>query len=114
MIKRKENMPIEIRENLRGGTGKLPFTHVFAEGDLANCRMFAVATINPGDSIGVHQHNGEGEVYLMLDGSVTMVEDGVEYILNAGDAEYCGDGHTHGARNHTDAPATILMAIITK
>ena len=39
-------------------------------------------------------------------------EDGVDYILHAGDAEYCSDGHTHAVVNHTDKPATFLAIVI--
>lgn len=112
MIKRKENLKQEIRENLRGGRGKLLFTHVFDQGEVANSRMFAVTTIRPGDSIGIHPHENEGEAYLILEGSATVTEDGVDYILNPGDAEYCGHGHTHGILNHTDSPLTFLAVVI--
>ena len=112
MIKRKEQMPVEIRENLRGGHGKLQFTHLFQGDELNKTNMFAVITIQPGDSIGVHPHNPDGEAYVVLDGSITVTEDGVDYILHAGDAEYCSDGNTHAVVNHTDKPATFLAIVI--
>ncbi len=112
MIKRKEDMRLEPRENLRGGKGTLAFTHIFEKSELEKTRMFAVITVQPGDSIGVHPHDEEGEAYVILDGSVTVTEDGVDYSLNPGDAEYCTGGHTHALLNHTDTPASLLAIII--
>ena len=112
MIKRREAMEQTVRENLRGGRGALTFTHVFSGEELDKTRMFAVVTVQPGDSIGVHPHDQEGEVYLILEGAATVTEDGVDYILQAGDAEYCTGGHTHGLLNHTDAPMTMLAVVI--
>lgn len=114
MIKRKETMQQDVRENVRGGKGKLLFHNVFDEGQVANSRVFAVVTAQPGDSLGVHTHVNEGEVYLILDGELTVTEDGVDYILKAGDAEYCADGHSHGFVNHGDQPASLLAVIIQK
>ena len=112
MIKRKAQMTHNTRENLRGGKGVLDFTHIFEGDELDKTRMFAVITVQPGDSIGTHPHEGEGEAYLILDGAATVSEDGVDYILDAGDAEYCSGGHTHALLNHTDRPVTLLAIVI--
>ena len=112
MIKRKAQMTRNTRENLRGGKGVLDFTHIFEGEELDKTRMFAVITVQPGDSIGTHPHEGEGEAYLILDGAATVSEDGVDYILDAGDAEYCSGGHTHALLNHTDRPVTLLAIVI--
>ena len=112
MIKHRSQMHQNVRENLRGGKGALQFTHIFEGSELEKTRMFSVVTVQPGDSIGIHPHQEEGEVYLILDGAATVTEDGVEQILRAGDAEYCTGGHTHGLLNHTDAPVTLLAIVI--
>ena len=49
---------------------------------------------------------------LVLDGAATVSEDGVDYFLNAGDAEYGSGGHTHAVLNHTDKPMTMLAIVI--
>lgn len=112
MIKFRQDLRRTTRENLRGGQGVLDFTHIFEGEELDKTRLFAVITVQPGDSIGPHPHEGEGEVYLILEGAATVSEDGVEHILHAGDAEYCSGGHTHALSNHTDAPVSVLAIVI--
>lgn len=112
MIKKKEAMSHTTRENMRGGKGQIQFVNLFEGEELPKTRVFSVLTIQPGDSIGEHPHTGEGEAYIILEGSATVSEDGVDYILNAGDAEYCSDGHTHAILNHTDKPVSLLAIVI--
>lgn len=111
MIKRKEAMSMDHKENFKGGTGFLSFVHLFTKEELPKTRLCSVLTVEPGASVGQHSHTGEGELYVVLDGPVTLQEDGVDHILHTGDAEYCSDGHSHGVYNHTDKPA-VLMAIV--
>ena len=56
---------------------------------------------------------GNGEVYLLVNGSAMVAEDGVEYELHAGDAEFCADGHTHAIFNHTSEPTVFLALILS-
>ena len=97
--------------DLACGTGSLSFVHLFTKEELPKTRLCSVLTVEPGASVGQHSHTGEGELYVVLDGPVTLQEDGVDHILHTGDAEYCSDGHYHGVYNHTDKPA-VLMAIV--
>ena len=110
MIKRKEAMSMDHKENFKGGTGSLSFVHLFTKEELPKTRLCSVLTVEPGASVGQHSHTGEGELYVVLDGPVTLQEDGVDHILHTGDAEYCSDGHPPGAPTHTDNPA-VPMAI---
>lgn len=112
MIKRSEEMKVQIRSNLRGGNGDISSRNIFEPEELTKTRLFTVMTLQPGDSIGVHPHDSEGEAYLVLEGQPTVTEDGVEYLLNAGDAEYCTGGHTHAIANHSDKPVVFLAIVI--
>ena len=113
MFHLKTEMTTEIKSNLRGGVGDLQFTHLFSGAELGGrADMLAVVTLQPGESVGEHPHNGNGEVYYILSGSATVTEDGTARILNPGDAEFCADGHTHSIVNHTDEPATFLALIM--
>ena len=112
MIKRREAMTETTRENMRGGQGSIRFHNIFEGDELDKTRVFAVLTVAPGDSIGAHAHQGEGEAYVVLEGEMTVTEDGVDHILRAGDAEYCADGHTHAVLNHTDRPVSFLAIVI--
>ena len=113
MICREENQDRRIKSNIQGGSGDVHFQDLFTESDLGGrLSMISRVTLMPGDSIGPHSHTENGEVYYVLEGSGTVTEDGEDYRLNPGDAQFCADGHTHGLRNDTDAPLVFLAVII--
>lgn len=112
MIHKNKDMLRKVISNVRGGEGSPEFVHLFSEEDLGGRMSFlSVVTLQPGESVGCHPHDTNGEVYYVLSGSVMVIEDGKETILSAGDAEFCADGHSHGVCNHTDAPASFLAVI---
>ena len=113
MIKRRQEMSIQPRFAVKGGKGPYETTHIFTGEEVDKVTLFAVNTLPPGSSIGVHQHNSEGEAYVILQGQATVTEDGQDFLLNPGDAEYCTGGHTHGIANDSDE-ILVFLAIIMK
>ena len=113
MFHLKNDMTVEIKSKLRGGVGDLAFRHLFSGEELGGrADLFAIVTLEPGQSVGEHPHTTNGEAYVILTGSATVIEDGVSRILNPGDAEFCADSHTHSIENHTDEPASFLALIM--
>ena len=113
MIAKVDRQTRREKANAQGGSGILHFRDAFSAEELGNrATMFTVITLLPGDSIGVHAHTENGEIYWILEGELVVSEDGVETVLTAGDAEFCADGHTHGAENRSGAPAKILAVIL--
>ena len=112
MIKRRQEMTVEPRFEVKGGKGAYNSTHIFRAAELDKVNLFAVNTLPPGSSIGVHPHSTEGEAYVILQGQATVTEDGQDFLLNPGDAEYCTDGHSHGIANDSEEPLVFLAIII--
>lgn len=113
MYKQISETETEIRSNVRGGVGDLAFRHLFTKEELGGrIDMLAEITLEPGQSIGVHPHETNGEAYYVCEGSVAVTEDGESRVLTVGDAEFCADGHTHSIRNHTDKTARFLAVIV--
>lgn len=113
MFHLKNEMNVEIKSKLRGGVGDLAFRHLFSGEELGGrADLFAIVTLQPGQSVGEHPHTANGEAYVILSGSATVTEDGESRVLQAGDAEFCADGHTHSIFNHTGEPATFLALIM--
>ena len=113
MIKRKDDLAVENRIELRGGNGTIPFTHLLSKEEIGKAgRMCAVMTIGPGCSIGDHDHQGEAEVYYVLDGEVCCTDDGKEEILHRGDVMITASGHSHSVENKGSDPVNILAIII--
>ena len=65
MIKSGRN-EIEIRERMRGGNGNGEILHILNIDEMRKVRLFAKITLNPGCSIGMHQHEGELIIYLKV------------------------------------------------
>ena len=74
---------------------------------------YAIGSLTPWISNSDGDRYVLGNVYEALIEVNTGSEDGVEYELHAGDAEFCADGHTHAIRNHT-AEAVTFLALIVK
>ena len=113
MFQMKDEMATAVKHNIRGGDGSPSFRYLFSAEQLGSrAEMMAVITLQPGESVGVHPHDENAEVYCILEGATTVTEDGAARELHVGDAEFCADGHTHSIRNHTDAVTRFLAVIL--
>lgn len=112
MIRRRQEMNTEPRFEVKGGRGGYDSTHILTAADCDKISLFAVNTLPPGSSIGIHTHTTEAEAYLILQGQATVTEDGQDFILRPGDVEYCSDGHSHGIANDSDEPLAFLAIIL--
>lgn len=94
------------------GRGNLSYRHITEAGGLTQFGA-AVETLHPGgQSSQPHWEEHEDEFLLMLSGELTVTEDGTETVIGAGDAccWKAGVPVAHSLRNHTDQPATYLIA----
>lgn len=112
MIKRMEDMAKEIRERMRGGKGSVQIQHIFTQDELTGkCRLFARVTLEPGCSIGIHNHDREEEIYYIISGKATVDDNGNVQELRPGDAVITGNGAYHAIEN-TGTEELVLMAVI--
>ena len=73
MFQSSADMTRELRPNVRGGQGSPEFCHLFSREQLGGrLDLLATVTLQPGESVGVHPHVGNGEVYCMLSGCATV------------------------------------------
>lgn len=113
MVHREKEMPIEVRERMRGGKGSVTLCHLEKEGLPPNGRLFAKLTLSPGSSIGPHEHVGEAELFYFLKGEGVVTDDGVETPVRAGDAMTTASGYKHSVENTGHEDLVIIAAIIT-
>lgn len=115
MIIRKNSVPetqavSSYPEPYNQGRGNLSYRHL-TEGHLTQYGV-ALETLNPGrQSSQMHWESHEDEFLYMLQGNLTVVENGEESVIGPGDA-CCwpaGIEIAHTLRNHTDAPAVYLI-----
>jgi mannose-6-phosphate isomerase-like protein (cupin superfamily) len=114
VIKNAQDMRVELREKMRGGTGAAQIKHIFEQQELkGKCRLFATITLEPGCSIGPHPHDSEEEVYYILKGRAKVVDDGEERELQPGDAVLTGGGASHSIANIGEETLELLAVILT-
>lgn len=113
MIKRHNDMKYDIRENMRGGDGKVKITNVLDEGEYkGKARLLGVITLEPGCSIGGHIHENEEEVFYIIKGTATYDDNGKQEKLYPGDSCICLGGEKHSIANREDEGAVELFAAI--
>ena len=61
--------------------------------------------------MGNHKHNGEIEIYYILEGEGMYNDNGVEAPVKAGDVTVCNDGESHGLLN-TGSTDLKMVALI--
>jgi mannose-6-phosphate isomerase-like protein (cupin superfamily) len=106
-------MQVEVREAMRGGKGRVQIMHVFKKEELkGKCRLFAKITLEPGCSIGLHEHVDEEEVFYIIRGRGRVVDDGVEQEVSEGDAILTGGGKSHSIENTGDDDLELMAVIL--
>jgi mannose-6-phosphate isomerase-like protein (cupin superfamily) len=112
MVIRRAAMRSEEREKMRGGEGAVRFTHYLAGDAFPYGRLFAETRLPPGASIGLHEHTGETEYYMILSGSGIVLDGGAETALAPGDLVITGGGASHSIRNAGHDELVFLALIL--
>lgn len=113
MIRAKTERVSEERHQMRGGEGTVTITHYCQAEEMKNCRILAEMTVPPGAGVGTHEHTGETEYYLIMEGSGIVNDNGTESRVAAGDVVITGGGATHAIRNDGSVPLRLVAVIIT-
>lgn len=102
----------ETKEALANGNGHVIIRHILNNEELnGKCKMYAEITLEPGCSIGYHEHHGESETYYILWGEGRYNDNGVKKIISAGDIVFAKDGSGHAIEN-TGSGDLVFMALI--
>ncbi len=114
MIRKEQEYKLDIREDMRGGSGAIKIQHIWnPQEDLnANNRLFAKMSIDPGNSIGLHKHDNEEEVFVILDGKAEVDDNGEKKILEKGDSILTKGGESHSIKSIGEEPL-VLIAVIS-
>jgi len=112
MIRKAEEMTVDLKERMRGGAGIVAIKHLFEAEELkSKTRLIARLTIPAGGTIGFHRHEEEEEVYYILSGAGEVDDDGTRKTIAPGDAMLTGAGRGHAVYN-TGAEPLVIMAVI--
>lgn len=103
------------KEKMAGGEGHVLIEHLINEEQSgAASRMFAEVTLEPGCTLGYHEHHGESETYYLLTGEGIYQDNDKEYPVKAGDVTFCDDNNGHGLKNTGDCDLKFIALILKK
>ena len=106
---------MEIRrvENMAGGKGHVLIKYILGEKEFnGKCGLYSEVTIEPGCSLGYHEHHGESETYYILSGKGDYNDNGTVRPVKAGDITYTPNGCGHGLENTGDENLVFMALII--
>lgn len=113
MIVKDKNSRKETKSEMFGGNGEVQIEILLEPDKLKDeMRMFNRMTFPPGASLGLHDHVDNFEIYYILEGEGTAIDDGKEVPVQAGDVIYTADGATHALINSGNRPLVMLATII--
>lgn len=113
MIKRMQEMKTEIRQQMRGGKGSVEIIHILNKEEMkGKVRLFAKIVLNPGCSIGLHEHVDEEEAYYIIKGKGMVTDNGQTLPVQAGDVILTGDGSSHAIENTGDEPLEFIAVVM--
>ena len=114
MVKYKNEMRSEERPNMRGGNGTVKITHALEKEEINGAmRLCATLTLEPGASIGEHNHEKEDEIFYIVSGTAKVMDNGVEKIVYAGDSVITGNGGSHSIENIGIDDLVVFATIVT-
>ena len=115
MITKAAERTALTRSNVWGGEGELAAKYCLgpdAAKDGENFTMASEMTLAPGHSLGVHTHEHNEEIYVILSGQADYTDEhGTVHKLTAGDMTLTRRGQSHGIANHSPAPLVFLAVI---
>lgn len=113
MIRKKNECPVAVNKNFKGGAGEFVVTHLATAEELEQAgRLYGCGRLEPGHSVGWHVHEGDAEICFFLRGSGTVKDaDGMEYPVTAGDVHICPQGQGHAIYNSGTGPLVYTALV---
>ena len=106
-------MKINRVEHMCEGNGHVIIKEILEEPYLAGkCGLYAQVTIQPGSSLGYHEHKNESETYYILSGTAEYNDNGTTRTVKAGDVTYTPDGCGHALKPIGNEPVVFMALII--
>ena len=105
---------VEVREHARGGEGKLAVHHFLEKEQLApHSRLLCRIVMEPGNTMGYHTHEGEGEFFYVFSGVAKIIEDDKETHLYPGDTFWTPAGCSHSIEVVGDETLEYLALVLS-
>ena len=101
--------------NLRNGKGLVRREFIIEGNNLrGKVKLFSKITIPAGNSIGMHEHIDDFEVYYILKGKGRVLDNGYFVEVNEGDVIYTADGNKHCIENVGNEDLEFIAVVINE
>ena len=115
MIKRPQELITQKVDKLRDGRGNTTIEHLIEGEDLkGKAKLISKLTLEPGASIGVHEHREDFEVYYILQGEGRVMDNGYMQPIGSGDVVYTANGESHCLENTGECDLVLLAIVINE
>ena len=115
LFKEGEQKPM-VRREILGGVGEAQCLYAIPRGEGPSGSRFKMAgkmTLDAGASIGLHTHEADEEIYVILSGKgVYTDDDGSRNEVGAGDVTLTMRGQRHGLEASREGALTLLAFIV--
>ena len=106
-------MKIRREEHMAGGNGHVIIKEILdAEQLNGKCGLYAQVTLEPGCSLGYHEHHNDRETYYIHSGTGIYSVNVTLRMVQAGDVTFTPDGKGHGLTNSGDEDLVFMALII--
>ena len=96
--------------NCHDGVGVLKFVDVFQTESFASGLMFIHHTVlPPGTSVGLHAHENDEEIYIVLEGNGIYTQDNFIFGVKPGDVLRNKPFSSHGLENIGDVDLKLIV-----
>lgn len=92
------------------GVGTVEAARVLDRGRVHGCRFVDLTIVHPGSTVGVHTHEEDEELYVIIDGRGIMDVDGDRFEVEPGDVILNASHGTHELRN--EGTESIRMVVV--
>ena len=114
MIRRADERNIQKPERRFGAPGFITVRNLINAPEELNGkgRAFTHITVTPGSGIGWHVHEGDSEIYYILNGRGEYSDNGETVFVEAGDVTFCPAGEGHSLMCAGDEPLDLIALIL--
>ena len=114
MFKKNDDYKAVLRSGIQGGEGEVKVEPLWLpDTELkSNIKFMARVTIPQGASIGFHQHDNEEEIYYIVSGAGSAVDNDEKKNVEAGDSILTRDGEQHSISCTSKDPLVMIATIV--
>jgi mannose-6-phosphate isomerase-like protein (cupin superfamily) len=105
-------MKVEVKARLREGEGSVTMTHLVPAETRRHCSLFSELSLEPGASIGYHDHPQNVEYFIVQHGTGRVNDNGTEVPVRKGDVVITGNGSFHSIKNIGTGTLDMIAVIM--